>query len=453
MTSKLSVLAPLAWLAVLEVGRQALIPSLGSGRAYGVAAALTTALAIAVHTIFFRHLQRRLREVELRERGWAALRSASLDVSSELSLEVVLKIMVEQARNLIGTHYGALAVYDEQGAIQTFVTSGIGRDQEKEIGAPPVGQGLLGVVLHHGQSLRIDDLRTDARSGGFPPNHPPMRSLLAVPVPCRSPFHGNLYLSEKREGDAFSQTDEEILGHFASQAAIAVDNAYLHARAKGLAVVEERLRLAREMHDGEAQVLAYINTKAQAAHELLKAGLSEEAAEHLKELVSATRDVYSDIREGILGLRSGMGPNSQLGDTLSAYVERWRGRCEIATEVELGELPALEADAELQLLRILQEALTNVRKHSHAQRVKVLARAAESSLYLQVLDDGVGFHPTDPSRIDNARFGLATMRERAEAIGATLEVDSKPGAGCRIEVRFPLHQVLYNIDPRRRQEP
>src|SRR6185369_8007265 len=157
-----------------------------------------------------------------------ALHGAGLDVSAELSLEAVLNKVVAQACRLVGAKYGALSVVRDDGSIEAFITSGITPEVRAKIGPPPVGHGLLGVVLREGERLRLTELGKDPRSSGFPPNHPVMRSLLAVPIVCKGPFKGNLYLSEKNDGGKFTESDEETLERFAVQAAISIDNAHLH---------------------------------------------------------------------------------------------------------------------------------------------------------------------------------------------------------------------------------
>src|SRR4029078_1485510 len=143
-----------------------------------------------------------------------------------------------------------------------------------------------------------------------------MHTLLAVPIQCRSPLLGNLYLSEKTNGDAFTARDEETLERFAVQAAIAIDNAHLHAQAADLAVAEERLRISHEMHDGLAQVLGYVNTKVQAADAYLKRWRSEEASGQLRELALAAREAYTKVREGIVGLRTLPGGDQGVAEAL-----------------------------------------------------------------------------------------------------------------------------------------
>ncbi len=434
----LAILAPAGIIGVLEYSRYALHPLLQSswqGRLMMHGVVLMGALFFygAVFTVIS-HMQERL---ERKNRELTALRNASLDIVSDLSLDNLLQKVVDQARNLIGTRYGALALIDGENAVQSFVTSGISDRERQRIGPPPQGKGLLGVVLREGQRLRLEDLERDARASGFPAHHPSMRSLLAVPIVCAGPFCGNLYLSEKIDGQKFTEDEEEALARFATLAAIAIDNAHLHSQVKNLAVAEERLRIAHEMHDGQAQILAYVNTKSQAVRELLRSGRLEEAGEQLDELAKAAREVYTDVREGILGLRAAA--DSQHGFTagLRNHLERWQDHCGIQAELVIAKEPDLRPEVELQLVRIVQEALTNVRKHSGADRVRVEIASASEGVKIAIEDFGIGFEAEASGRSERPRFGLATMRERAEAIGADFEVHSKPRHGTRIEVRYP----------------
>jgi nitrate/nitrite-specific signal transduction histidine kinase len=384
--------------------------------------------------------------LEQQNRELLALHEASLDISGELSLDRVLQKVVDRATELIGARYGALSMPAPDGGIEVFLTAGITPEERELIGPPPVGHGLLSVVLTEGQRLRLDDLTSDPRSVGFPKHHPSMHALLAVPIVSGGRILGNLYLADKTypRSSAFSQEDEDTLVRFATQAALAIDNARLHRRVRDLAITEERERIAREMHDSLAQVLGYVNTKAQAVQELLKGQQVERAAQHVGQLGEAARAAYADVREGILGLRTSIGPQRSLLQGLQEYVERWREQsgidAKLIVEPPDGRLDALNPGAELQLLRIVQEALTNVRKHAGASTVQVRLAETPGGVEAVVQDDGRGFDPHRARGRGNdalPHFGLATMRERAESVGGALEITSSPGSGTRVLVRTP----------------
>ena len=425
------------FLVLLHVARAALTPALRPGPA-AVALDLLVAAGFLLFLFALLRVPTRLqRELDRRNRELLALHGAALDIQGDLALDSVLQGVVDRARQLVGARYGALAVLGSDGRIGSFLSSGISAEERERIGPPPTGHGLLGVALHEGRRLRLADLAGDSRAVGFPAHHPRMRSLLAVPIPSRAGFRGNLYLADREDGADFSESDESTLVRFAAAAAIAIDGAGLHERLRTLAVAEERAHLAHELHDGTSQVLAYVNAKAQAVQRFLEAGRIEEATEQLRELAKAARDVYSDVREGILGLRSGVRAGESLEDALARYLETWEQQSGVETRLERTQALELGPTSELQVLRIVQEALANVRKHAAARRVVLRVRRDADAAEVEIRDDGAGFDPERLRRGPLPHFGLATMRERAESIGARLVVTSFPGEGTTVRLSLP----------------
>lgn len=435
----LAILGALALIPALEVARHLAAPYLVSWQGLALMNAAVFVVVVFLLGAMFSVIARMQLRLERQNRELLALHAAALDIYRELALEAVLEKVVEQARQLVGARYGALSVMNDRDRIESFLTSGIEPAARARIGAPPEGRGLLGVGLHEGQRLRTDDIASDPRSVGFPPHHPPMRSLLAVPVVCQGPFRGNLYLAEKLGDGRFSAEDEEILVRFATKAAIAIDHADLHQRLASLAVAEERLRIAHELHDGFVQVLAYVNTKAQAVRELLRGGRTDDAARQLDQLAAAAREVYGDVRESIIGLRGADagGAGWQPVEAIEQLAAAWQEQNGIACQVRMGEGVRLAPTAGLQVLRIVQEALANVRKHARASQVKVELAMRDGALVLTVSDDGVGFSADRLGPAELPRFGLTTMRERADRIGATLEIGAAPAGGTRVRLEMP----------------
>ena len=431
-----ATITPALALITIEAVRYVVIGILPVWQRLALDAAAIAAMVL-FSAIIFRFVGQMQGHLERRNRELLALHSAGLDVAAELSLDVVLNKVVEQARNLVGAKYGALSVIDRDGNIKEFITSGISAEERAAIGPPPVGHGVLGVVLRGGQRLRLRDVAEHPHSKGFPPNHPVMRSLLAVPVTCKSPFLGNIYLSEKANGALFTPDDEETLERFAVQAAIAIDNAHLHAQAAEIATARERLRIAHEMHDGLAQVLGYVNTKVQAAKMYLKRGKTEEASTQLEELALSARQAYVDVREAIVGLRTLPGSNRSLEEVLGEFLQQWREQSGVSTELNIDPELRLPMSIELQVVRIIQESLTNVRKHARATVVRVDVHARAGELAVSVSDNGLGFNPEVTSRGEFPKFGLTTMRERAASIGGALEVTSAPASGTTVRFTMP----------------
>ena len=432
-----AILVPIAGVALLEGAVYLLYPALVTWPGRIVLAGVVVMGLVFFYGLIFDVAGRLQSQLEHQNRELLALHRGAIDIYGELSLDIVLQKVVDQVRVLLDARYSAMSVMDEEGGIREFVTSGVDKELSDRIGDPPAGHGLFSVVLEEGNHLRLDDVLGDPRFSGYPEHHPTMRTLLAVPVLCKSPFRGNLYVSEKESSERFSDEDEHALVRFAAVSAIAIDNAHLHERLRNIAVVEERELIAREMHDGMAQILAYVNTKAQAVGELLRKGRIEEADEQLEQLAAASREVYTDVREGILALRSQPRLGGTFGDALEDFLHAWQDQSGVPADLAIEEDLGVSSSAELQLLRIVQEALSNVRKHAEATHVSVDVRVEDDALRAIVRDNGRGFTEGGRSLAGRPRFGLAIMRERAESIGATLEVTSTPGRGTVVQVVLP----------------
>jgi signal transduction histidine kinase len=269
-----------------------------------------------------------------------------------------------------------------------------------------------------------------------------MRSLLAVPVTCKGPFLGNIYLSEKFDDSLFTVDDEESLERFAVQASIAIDNAHLHAQAEEIATARERLRIAHEMHDGIAQVLGYVNTKVQAAKQYFRVGKTEEGNQQLEQLAISARQAYSDVRESIVGLRTLPGRDRSLAEVLAEFLQHWKDQSGIEAELTIDPALRLEVSVELQIVRIIQESLTNVRKHARATTARVNVDRDDDELVVSIQDDGAGFNPEATARGEFPKFGLTTMHERAASIRGSLDIDSAPGQGTTVRFTMPLGSAL-----------
>jgi len=256
------------------------------------------------------------------------------------------------------------------------------------------------------------------------------------------------HLTEAAERIADGRLDEPLRvdrGDELGQLARAFETMRLELRAslakiQHLAILEERERIAREMHDGLGQVLGYVNTKTLAVARLLEVGKVDEARIQVAQLEGVAKDVYADVREAILGLRTTLDRERDIVAALRKYVAGFEQQSGIHVELDVSEWPpepSLPLAAEVQLIRIVQEALANIRKHARARRAIVRLVGECGTARLSVIDDGCGF---DPSRLDREgcpRFGLKTMRERAEGVGGTFVIASRVGVGTRVTVSIP----------------
>lgn len=269
----------------------------------------------------------------------------------------------------------------------------------------------------------------------------PGERLLAAPVAHRGTLIGTLYLARRDGGPRFTAADDEIARMFATHAALVIQNDRLYEEVRTLAVEGERQALAREMHDSLAQVLSFVNTKAQAVEQYLRSEDVIAARQQMAELSAAAREVYSDIREGIAALRVDIAGKT-LREVVTEYVHQFGESTgldiELDWDVQDDELE-LPPTAEVQLLRIVQEALTNVRRHAAARAVTVSAARVDRQVDIVVADDGRGFEESSRLAADGRpRFGLQTMHERASAIGGRFSVESSPGQGTSVRVSVPV---------------
>jgi signal transduction histidine kinase len=289
-----------------------------------------------------------------------------------------------------------------------------------------------------GSTLVVRDLASDPRLARERVEESSFETFCAQPLVRRGETVGVLVVASRSAVALSSVGERRLLEGICEQLVLAIENARLHERVLDAAVLEERERLARELHDGLAQVLGYVNTQTLAIEELLSSGRREEAEAQVGRMREAAMRVYTDVRGAILGLRS---TRDALLPSLRSYVVdygRMTGiglQLNVAAEVEALRLPS---SVEIQLARIVQEALSNVRKHAQATSATVSLEVRDDRFHLEVVDDGRGFDLDQPVRTGWPHFGLQTMRERAQAIGGTFELWSRPGSGTRVAVNVPL---------------
>jgi signal transduction histidine kinase len=373
-----------------------------------------------------------------------AMTDAVLAVAGERSVEHVLRKLVDEARTLVDARYAALGVPDGEGGFAQFLTSGMSKRQLDALGELPRAHGMLGAMLAETAPFRTADIQQDPRFQGWPPEHPSMHSFLGVPIVSKGTVIGSFYLTDKRGGRRaqFTEEDERVIEALAAHAAIAIENARLHERSRELSTVEERKRLARELHDSVTQTLFSVSLTAEAAATLLDSDPDRAKAE-LEQLRELARGAMEEMRALIFELRPAELEADGLVPALRKHVEVLRRiyepHIELAVDGEWRLDPALEKG----VLRIAQEALGNALKHAGAARIDVAVRMPDGRVELAVSDDGRGFDPVE-AQARSRRLGLVSMRERAEELGGALRIDSGPGRGTTVTLEVP----RLDADPR-----
>ncbi len=360
-------------------------------------------------------------------------------LASELSLDAVLLRIVELAVDLTGARYGALGVLTPDGwSIDEFITVGITAEERAALGEPPTGHGLLGALIREAHPLRIPDISADPRSVGFPPNHPPMKSLLGAPIAGRGKVFGNIYLTDKQDADAFDEEDERVLVVLATQAAVAVENARLYDETERsgrelqrLQVLEERERIGKELHDGVIQSLFAVGMHLQG---LATATGDDDISRKLESAVEDIDGAIRDLRNYIFGLRPGILADRQLDQALKEMATDFAARSGVVTVVEVdGEAASQLTSRAADVVQIVREALSNVGRHGAATTCRVSVERNSAGLVIEVDDDGRGFDV----ELTRSGMGLQNLQERVGSLGGVFHIESTPGEGTTIRATFP----------------
>lgn len=370
-------------------------------------------------------IDRLQKNIEERNNELSAINKIALALGRSLSLDEILSTTLEELHNsfrdagiaLYIRHESKLHLVDKKGLFKDLPLNFVeisGVPQEKTSGfveALKKGSPVVGQDNNTGHTVYL-----------------PLRSrkdVLGIVLVCRnSPFSSGVL---------------EALNTISNQVGFSIENARLHSQTCELATIEERERIAREIHDGLAQILGYVTLKASIAQRLLAVKQVAQAESEVKEIEKVTQEAYVDAREAILGLRTCMSKEGGFIKTLSEYISRFKLSSGIKVELDTndGQDLKLTFAEEIQLIRIIQEALTNVRKHAKAGKAWVRFKSHVDCTQLIIEDNGQGF---DIARMDGknkSRYGLQTMQERAEKIGAAFQVTSFIGLGTKIEVKLP----------------
>ncbi len=364
-----------------------------------------------------------------------ALNRAALAIAGELDSDKVLQQIVDAARELVGARFAALGVPGQYGRMQSFVHSGLTREQVDLMPHPPLGKGLLGAIVAEQKSIRLKRLSDDDRSVGFPIGHPTMTSFLGVPIIGAGEPLGNLYLTEKIDAHEFSEADQKLVEMLAAHAAIAIQNAHLYEQVERLAILEERSRIGMDLHDGVIQSIFAVGLTLESTRIVLPEH-ADESAQLLDGAIEGLNDAIRDIRNFILDLR----PRRFSGDLsqgLARLVREFQANTMIPVSLtvsqQLDNLPTSLARA---IFLTTQESMANVARHARAANVTLTLMRSESSVTLIIHDDGRGFDPFDDSQ--QVGHGLANMQARSEGLEGTFFIRSSPGQGTTITMRLPI---------------
>jgi signal transduction histidine kinase len=439
----LGIVAPLAFLSVLWVLLHTIVETLHDFPGY-----LVLLLSMATSIVLFSfglftlitRLERRLmaqnQQLERRNEELEALVAVGRAASASLELTDVLD---EGLRAILEVTSGELAdVWLHEGGELTLARQrGAGPAAFAEGTTLRLGEGLPGIAADAGAPVVLHDVPAAGRFECERAEGAELMSFCALPMSQQRETLGVLRVAA-RDRTAFAGAGElRLLEGMAERLGAAIANARLHARVLDGAVVDERVRLARELHDGLAQVLGYVNAKTLTLATLLGSGKVAAAREEVEAMREVTLREYEDVREAILGLQVRGTGGVRLGSALERYLADFSRMTGLTAHLDAdagAESVALPPAAEIQLVRIVQEALSNVRKHADATTASVRLTSVGGALKVVIEDDGRGFDPARANGDGWPRFGMQTMRERATALGGSFAISSRPGGGTRVSV-------------------
>ena len=377
-----------------------------------------------------------LESVRLRQQQMATLYAVEGLTRSGQDLDDLLQQVLQTSLTGWSVQHGAILLWDESNeAWNHWVQAGL--DYDGDSAFFDLALRLAEQVRQSNQPLMIPDL--SKQPALLPQTAGGLKSAAADVLISSGKVLGALVMMTEQRG-RFGETQAPFFSAIAHQAALAISNAQLHAQVQHMAILDERYRLSREIHDGLAQTLGSLGWQLDHLGLLLESGDLQAAEEVLAGTRQATREAYMDVRESIDGLRLAADHAGGLASVLAEYTEEFEDRTGIETDFQAGELDdplVLAPEAELQLLRIAQESLTNVRKHANARHAWVTLRYGLDQVELSIADDGRGFDPRLPR--GRQHVGLTGIRERVHSLGGTLTLATSPGQGTRLTVTVPIH--------------
>jgi signal transduction histidine kinase len=377
------------------------------------------------------------------------LQNLTCTLGSELNLEPLLQMILASAVQVMGASAGGLLLLDRETDELVFEVIEGGGGVDLEGTRMPADKGIAGWVVTHREPLIVDDANRDDRHyRNIAQDHDfSTTSLLCVPLIVKGEVIGVLQVLNKKPGKYFSTADQDILTTIAAQSAVAIENARLYESLREehdrLIAVEEDVRrhLARDLHDGPAQMLAAIIMSANFIKQAIAHDSVEHAVGELDEMLPVAEKALRQVRTLLFDLRPVILETQGVVPALESYAQRLRDAEGLNVVLNTkGEFGRLSHNAEVAIFSVVQEAITNARKHARATRIGIDVASGDGDLVVVIRDDGVGFQAKDVTDGYDKRgsLGMLNMKERAEIVEGTLTVSSQPGQGTTITMRLPL---------------
>ncbi len=354
---------------------------------------------------------------------------AAASVVGQSDLRAVLYETVEAAMHMTGAQYGALGVIGQHQSLVEFLHVGLQPGQAQVIGPLPTGRGVLGTLIRTRETIRMERLQDHPDSVGFPANHPPMSNFLGVPVRLGSHVYGNLYLTEKPGG--FTDEDQNLIESLSVVAGAAVSTARLQDRLRKTAVVEDRERIARDLHDAIIQDLFAVGLSLQGMSLRVE---DTELRTMLTDSVERLDNAISELRRFIFGLRPPVWTGRNVKTELAELIGQLSASYDTSVELVIpAEMTMVQPQMVETIVQLVSEALSNALRHAESETITVSVDSVDSNLTILISDDGIGF---DPETI-NRGMGLDNLVQRSAAAGGSVDIRSQVGTGTTVTIRLP----------------
>ena len=390
---------------------------------------------------------RLFRVLERYTEGLSLLHEVSITLASTLEPDKIKDEITRQSAKLLGCQM-AYILYGNQGRHTCEIVSsyGIDVDLRRELIANAKDCQLLESLVQSRQTIAISDTRGDGRVPSYWTENLDIRTVVCLPLWANDEPIEFLFLLDQNGPRIWRTQELKLLEAFVNRAAVALENANLHKKMEWAAALQERQRIAADMHDGLAQVISLLGLKVDHTANLIPSGSNGELLEALDDIRETVGQASVEARKSISSLQTAPQPRKSLQEMLTAFVEQWLAEWSDGNDFvfnisfSFSEPLILPPDQITQVVPIIQEAIINARKHSNATQIQIQGQQLDGQIIITIRDDGKGFDVATSTGKENGHFGLKTMRARAARFGGELQISSKPDDGTIVTLSWELDQ-------------